>query len=68
MLDRARKLANILLDFYSKAMYHEYPVYDQDGKIIGYEWFATRGWGAGFDPVVREQDEHLLDSDFSDEN
>jgi hypothetical protein len=49
-------------------MYHEYPVYDQDGKIIGYEWFATRGWGAGFDPVVREQDEHLLDSDFSDEN
>ena len=32
-----------LLDLYVKANYHEYPVKDKDGNIIGSEFVTTRG-------------------------
>lgn len=26
----------------TKALYHEFPVYDKDGSLIGREWFGLR--------------------------
>ena len=57
MFDRFYKLGKRVLEHFAKAQYHEYPVHDEDGKSIGYEWYGIRGGRVEFDPNVREQDE-----------
>ncbi len=57
MFDRFYKLGIRVLDHFAKALYHEYPVHDEDGKIIGYESHGIRGGRVEFDLSVREQDE-----------
>ncbi|MFA5809345.1 MAG: hypothetical protein WC935_03275 [Thermoleophilia bacterium] len=29
-----------ILGFFAKALYHEYPVYDSSGRLVGVEWHA----------------------------
>ena len=56
--------ANRILDFYARAFYHEYPVNDNEGNLIGHEWHGIRSGGGRvmFDPV-RAEDNELSDDD-----
>ena len=44
---QVRKLINNvliqLLNIFKKAHYHEYPILDDDGKVVGHEIVTTRG-------------------------
>lgn len=37
------KVLSQLLNIFKKAHYHEYPILDDDGKVVGHEIVTTRG-------------------------
>ena len=55
---------NTILDFYARAFYHEHPIKDDEGNLIGHEWYGIRSGGgqAWFNPVCAEDNE-LSDDD-----
>lgn len=53
-------LLNKWLDLYVAAHYHEYPVVDEDGQIIGHEFYSTRGGTVIF---VEHEDESTSEED-----
>jgi hypothetical protein len=55
---------NTILDFYARAFYHVHPIKDDEGNLIGHEWYGIRSGGGQvwFDPVCAEDNE-LSDDD-----
>ena len=58
-----KRLVNLLkklLDLYAMSHYPEYPVMDEDGQIIGHEFYSTRGGTVTF---VEHEDESTSEED-----
>ena len=60
---------NTNLDFYAKAFYHEHPIKDDEGNLIGHEWYGIRSGGGQvwFDPVYAEDNELSNDDPVPDD-
>jgi hypothetical protein len=57
-MDIKQKLTRLikkLLTFYAKALYYETPIYDEEGNVIGYEWFGIRGGRIETDDLKRPE-------------
>lgn len=50
---------NTILDFYARAFYHEHPIKDDEGNLIGHEWYGVRSGGGQvwFNSVCAEDNE-----------
>jgi hypothetical protein len=64
-MDIKQKLTRLikkLLTFYAKALYYETPIYDEEGNVIGYEWFGIRGGRIETDDHKHPEIENVDDS------
>lgn len=46
-----------LIGSYVEAMYHEYPIENEQGSVIGYEWFVAGSGGSRVFFVPRKEEE-----------
>jgi hypothetical protein len=62
-----RNIFNKIGRLLEKVHYHEYPVKDESGKIIGYETITTRGTKVLFFPIKNPNNNEDLSTDSDDE-
>ena len=45
------QLVQNLLKSYVQGVYHEYPVYDNSGNLLGHEWYGIHGGQVEYTPI-----------------
>jgi hypothetical protein len=63
-----RSIINRIVEHYAKALYREYPSYDEDGNVIAREWLCVRGGHIGRDELDPSNTVHQIEEPTTSES